>query len=162
MLGLSADLAALKARVLSRMEGGEWLGWLLPSFVRHMLDELLHFTGLLEAKAGISASGAPLGLSTWLRLIGQDAGEVARQIDPSEERLSREARAIAGGFSSLAGLERGRGAPAAEIAVKAGRDLEGWLASSGLGTPKAKSAVHPVLAAHVAREAELFIAEIGV
>jgi len=159
-LSLSADLAALKGRVLGRMQGGEWLGWILPSFVRHMLDELLHFTGLLERAAGRTSSGpGRMPIGTGLSLMAEDASEVARLIDPSEPKLVREARALAGGFQSLSTLSRGPGGGVVDLSVRAARELDRWMVSSGLGTPRVRSAVHPALAAHVAREAAMFVQE---
>jgi hypothetical protein len=159
-LQLSADLAAIKTRVLERLEAGEWLGWLFPSFVRHVLSELLWFTSALER----SVSGAPreskADVSTWVVFMAEHAAFAAHLLDPREAKLIREARAILGALNGL-GLCGGSLQSMVALGERAGRQLDQYLVASGIGTPRVKSIVHPVLAAHVVREGRMFIDVLG-
>ena len=151
---LSTQLATLKGDVLARLEGGEWLGWLFPSFVRHILSELLWFTSRLEAKAP-PAYGMP-DVRSWLRLMAEHAAFAAHLLDPVEVKLIREARTLLGALQGLGSC--GSTLPTlVDLSERAGRQLDQYLVASGIGTPKVKSVIHPVLAAHVVREGRMFL-----
>lgn len=154
VIELATKLATLKGDVLARLEGGEWLGWLFPSFVRHILSELLWFTSRLEAKAA-PAYGQE-DVRSWLRLMAEHAAFAAHLLDPVEVKLIREARTLLGALQGLGGC--GSTLPTlVDLSDRAGRQLDQYLVASGIGTPKVKSVIHPVLAAHVVREGRMFL-----
>lgn len=168
VIELSTQLATLKGDVLARMEGGEWLGWLFPSFVRHILSELLWFTSRLEVKVApltdcLLKNGPPspgaygmADVRTWLRLMAEHAAFAAHLLDPVEVKLIREARTLLGALQGLGGC--GSTLPTlVDLSDRAGRQLDQYLVASGIGTPKVKSVIHPVLAAHVVREGRMFL-----
>lgn len=157
---LSAELASIKSQVLERLEAGEWLGWLFPSFVRHILSELLYFTGTLESLAAGTAREARADVSTWITWMAEHAAFAAHLLDPREVKLIREARAILGALSGI-GICGGSMRSLVDLSEKAAQQLDQYLVSSGIGTPKVKSIVHPVLAAHVVREGRMFMDVLG-
>ncbi len=154
VIELASQLASLKGDVLARLEGGEWLGWLFPSFVRHILSELLWFTSRLEAKAP-PAYGMP-DVRSWLRLMAEHAAFAAHLLDPVEVKLIREARTLLGALQGLGGCASTL-PTLVDLSERAGRQLDQYLVASGIGTPKVKSVIHPVLAAHVVREGRMFL-----
>jgi len=155
--GLAAALRSMKEHVLDRLSAGEWLGWLFPSFVRHILEELDHFTRALGSAMGMSAPDKGREVCAVLGFMRDHAAFAAHLLDPSEVRKVREARALLGGLSSLAGACRSSLPGLIALSERAGKDLDAFLVASGAGTPKTKSIIHPVLAAHVVREGRMFL-----
>ena len=158
---LATELASIKGRVLDRLEKGEWLGWLFPTFVRHMLQELLWFTQSLESAVTGSPRDAKGDICSWLGFMAEHAAFAAHLLDPVEVRLVREARTMVGALSALRDVCGGALSSLVGLSDRAGRQLDQYLVSSGIGTPKVRSVIHPVLAAHVVREGRMFLEVLG-
>lgn len=160
-LALAADLRALKVRVHDRLAAGEWLGWLFPSFVDHIRRELDYFTAALRRarrpEPGGSARRASEEMCSWLMFMMEHAAFAAHLLDPREVRLVLRARALIGDFGRLHAACGGADAQLLSLSERAGRALDAYFVGSGLGTARARSVVHPALAAHVVREGRMFL-----
>jgi len=132
-----------------------WIGWLWPLFLEHTLAELDYFVTRVWGAPGNPVQKQPGVTCENLRFLAEHAAFAAQLLDPTEGALIDGARAAE---QNLLGL----GARCAEatqaafrsLSEKAARDLDSYLKTSGIGTPKVRSIVHPVLAAHVVREGE--------
>jgi hypothetical protein len=152
VLALTASLRAFKTDVLDRMNKGEWLGWLFPLFIDHIRRELDMFVAHLRNEP------LPAGeLCEWQRFMMEHAAFAGHLLDPVESRLILDARKHVGTFAAL---QSGCGATTSSMLAlshRAGRELDAYFTQSGIGTPKVKSVIHPVLAAHVVREGQRFL-----
>ena len=160
-LELARVLRGLKTHAIDRLEGGEWLGWLFPSFVDHTRRELDYFvesvTRESEGKKRARKDVLSEELCSWLRFMREHAGFAAHLLDPEEKALHARAMAIE---KELGNAENLCGRAMEQLVVlskKAGEILDAYFKGSGLGTKQTKSIVHPFLAAHVVREGEEFL-----
>ena len=139
---------ATKQRVLDRLNAGQWLGWIYPLFVDHVLREERYFLARL---AGADAPAEEA--KRWARFMAEHAAFAAHLIDPSEtkwvatttrfgEVLSEDADACA----------RACTAQLVEMTARNTAELNAVVGEMKPGRPA--SIIHPVLAAHVLREGE--------
>jgi hypothetical protein len=160
-LELSRVLRGLKTHIYDRLDGGEWLGWIFPSFVDHTRRELDYFVEAVtreqEGKKRSRKDTVSEELSSWLRFMREHAGFAAHLLDPEEKDLHRRAMAIEDELGRAEQLCAGGMEQLVTLSDKAGKILDSYFHSSGLGTRQTKSIVHPILAAHVVREGEEFL-----
>lgn len=149
---------AFKRAVLARLNAGEWLGWLYPDFVDHVLREEEYFLAKLSQGVG-GGRGMPANIetATWLRFMGEHAQFAAQLVDPTEAQAMSRAAALARRFEGLhAGCTHSTCGPQmVALSERAGRELDAFF--SGMKPAKPKSIIHPVLAAHVVREGRRFV-----
>lgn len=150
---LAAETRSYKTEVLDRLNRGEWLGWLFPSFVAHVRDEMDMWTARINGQLG-----ARQELCTLIATMRDHALFARQLLDPSEAILIDAAAARAANLGQMH-----QGCVAATLpnllvlSKQAGTDLDEYFTKSGIGTPRVKSIVHPVLAQHVAREGRRFV-----
>lgn len=157
LVRLAGRLRAFKVHVLGRLNAGEWLGWLFPAFVSHVLRELDYFVAKATGKA------LPRGkeLCAWREFMQEHAAFAAHLLDPREAGLIREARKHMATFAALQHGCADATPTILQVSRRAGSELDKYLQSSGIGTPRVKSVIHPVLAAHVVREGQMFLKVLG-
>lgn len=155
---LTVPLRSFTSEVHDRVIGGEWLGWLEPTLLGHMNRELDYFTATVSAppeREGLIAASDELCM--WLRHNAEEAAFAAHLLDPKETALIRQAEAFTEKFEDLldgcGSMEHGF----VGLSEKAGRLFDRYLSGSGIGTPKVRSVVHPVLALHVLREVRMSV-----
>lgn len=148
LLGRSMEF---KQRVLARLLQGEWLGWLYPLFVDHILREEAYFLAKLQGMLP-PLEEAP----TWLRFMREHAQFAAHLIDPTESAAIATAGQQAG---QLARLEGGCAVTCSPqllaLSERQGRELDQFFSTMKPANPK--SIIHPALAAHVVREGRRFV-----
>lgn len=153
---MAAELRSFKTEVLDRLNRGEWLGWLYPTFVDHLRRELDMFVGRINGQIA-----ARQELCDYLRFLAEHASFAAHLLDPQERVLIEAATARAG---NLTQLHQACAAATTQnlltLSRQAAADLDEYLVKSGIGTPRVKSVVHPVLAEHVVREGRRAVAVI--
>jgi len=151
---LAAETRSYKTEVLDRLNRGEWLGWIFPAFAAHVLTEMDLWTARINGQ--VAARQEVCTLIATMR----DHALFARQLlDPSEAVLIEAAAARA---ANLGQMQQGCAAATLPnmlaLSREAGADLDAYFTKSGIGTPRVKSIIHPVLAAHIVREGQRFVA----
>ena len=155
---LAAPLRGFTSEVHDRVIGGEWLGWLVPTLLEHMNRELDYFVATVRApapKTGLLAASDELCM--WLRHNAEEAAFAAHLLDPSETVLIGQAQGFVEKFGDLlegcGSMEHGF----VGLSAKASHLFDRYLSGSGIGTPKVRSVIHPVLALHVLREVRMSV-----
>ena len=150
--GPIAELRSFKSTVLGRLMAGEWLGWLYPLFIQHVLNELDYAASGIYS-VGPSASDT---VGANLRFLAEHAAFAAHLLDPTQQKAIQDAVGTEGKFDALQAQCCNDLTPTfLALTAKETAGMNQWLEQSGLGTPKGpKSIVHPVLAAHVLREGQ--------
>lgn len=77
---LIADTEKYKLEILSRLEAGDWIGWIFPLFVRHLLRELYFFRDKLLGDVTIEQEAR-----FWNLINGEHAGFAAHLLDPNPD-----------------------------------------------------------------------------
>lgn len=148
-------LRQLKVEILNRQLAGEWIGWALPGFVEHLLQELDYFWA---KSTGANISGAE-ELSLWSKFMADHAAFVARLLDPSEVEKFDQALLAQNYFLDLQCSGCDQTLPTlVQLGKQAGQELDQYFSTLGVGTPQLRSAIHPVLAIHIIREGRRFLA----
>lgn len=155
VIALTLKTRALKVEVHTRLERGEWLGWLWPLFVDHTRREGDYFLGALQGTRLDPATECKI----WLTFMAEHAAFAAHLLDPSEAARIQQALQMQGQLGSLfhhCGTTIG--GQLLSLTERSGMDLDAYLKALGVGTPNgAKSIIHPVLAEHVVREGRRFL-----
>lgn len=154
---LAAELRDFKTYVHNRLMAGEWLGWLYPSFVGHVRSELDYFLLSLRNVDTPPSERVSQELCTWLQFMADHAAFAEHLLDPSEERLVKQAQVIKGQLQKLENRCVSVALSLVELSQRAGNLLDRYLTTSGIGTERVKSIIHPVLALHVVREGRMFL-----
>lgn len=144
-----------KAQVLTRLNNGEFLGWLFPLFVDHIRREGDYFLAALRGQKFDSCTEAQI----WLTFMAEHSAFAAHLLDPSEAEEIRKALELQ---SQLGALFHNCGSALSDqfkaLTMKSGQDLDAYFNSLGIGKPDgAKSVIHPLLAEHVVREGRRFL-----
>lgn len=159
-IDLATSLRGFLTEVYDRQAGGEWLGWLFPTFVDHIRREGDYFVGRVSGTSGSgpgSLPGIADELCTWLRFMAEHAIFAAHLLDPSEVTLIVQAQALSEKFQELKGGCRDMTPQLLSLSRRAGGLLDLYFAKSGIGTSQVSSVIHPVLALHVVREGRMFM-----
>lgn len=142
---LLPELKEFKQRVLQRLLAGEWLGTAFPSFVQHILDELLYFESKLNGKVYTLEEETVF----WNKINSEHAGFAAHLLDPVEEKLHDKADLTAKKIKAL---------PIGNIvmALEAGKELTEFNKQALMGVidNRIKSVIPESLLRHVIREGE--------
>jgi len=164
------ETRALLVEIIDRQAKGEWLGWAWPRFVEHLLAETDYAWRVVSGQT----QHPEIELCTWLGFMADHAAFAAQLLDPTEAAKINEALMAQSKLSKLgcACSPAALAPPQAPVnscasstlatlltlSKKAGDDLDAYLVNLGVGTPKLRSIIHPVLAIHVVREGRRFLA----
>ena len=142
---------AYKLAAKARLDAGEWLGWIWPSFIQHTHDELAH----MRAKVAAGGAASPREETCLIdRFQLEHLAFAAHLLDPGERHLDRVVTAAA--------------IPALDAANRCAADTYETLRALSLRSaaridqlfsavvvakkPPPASIIHPALGAHVVRE----------
>ena len=149
---LLAELKEFKQRVLKRLLAGEWLGSAFPSFVQHILNELLYFEDKLNGKVYSKEQE----IAFWKRIHSEHADLASHLLDPVEQKLHDTLDITADKVKAI---------PVANIvlALEAGKELTEFnrVALMGAISNKIRSIIPESLLRHVIREGEYSEAVLG-
>ncbi len=147
-----------KTEVHSRLVAGEWLGWLWPLFVDHIRREGDYFLGKLQGQLLSDADEC----ATWITFMAEHTAFAAHLLDPSEAVRIQQAIAMLGTLNQLwKGCSTSLNEQLLSLTTHSGLELDAYLKNLGVGKPGgARSIIHPVLAEHVVREGQRFLATI--
>jgi len=152
-LGLALDTRSFLGHVYERLGKGQWIGWLFPLFIDHIRREGDYFIEVLQHKT----PDAETTCKNWLVFMAEHAAFAAHLLDPVESAKIRQATAFIGEFERLHGGCAAINGQLLALTEKTGKDLDQYFMQLGIGTPKLKSIIHPVLAEHVVREGKRFL-----
>jgi hypothetical protein len=143
VIPLLKRLARFKSEVLTRLNAGEYLGSAYPTFVDHILRELLYFAD----KLGGAKMTAEQEVKFWNTINSEHAAFAASLLDPTEEKLHDKADATSRKIKAL---------PIADIvvALESGLELSDFnkQAYEGILANTIKSVIPETLMYHVVRE----------
>lgn len=100
--------------------------------------------------------------ATWITFMGDHAAFAMHLLDPSEASRISQALTLLGNFNQLwHGCGTALNQQLLSLTTRSGLDLDAYLKNLGIGKPGgARSIIHPVLAEHVVREGQRFLATI--
>ena len=148
------NLAEFKEAVLAEQGAGKWVGWLFPLFVSHTLRELIYFV------ARVWHGGLPPEHTYCenIRFMQEHAEFAAHLLDPSAKDLIAAAESAAKSFADLRSGCSALTLDYINLGRKAGQGLDQYLKTQPVSAKSGRSVIHPVLADHVIREGERFLA----
>ena len=97
VLPLAQELRAYKMDILKSLNEGKWVGWIFPSFARHIIQELDYFVDKLN-NVRYSTKDE---LDFWNHINSDHAAFESHLLDPYERELSAKANALAVKISGL-------------------------------------------------------------
>lgn len=150
--GPTTNLATFSQDIVNRQLAGQWLGWLFPLFVSHTLRELKYFVARVW-EGGLTRETTYCQNVVFMR---EHAEFAAHLLDPQAAELIRTAHSIGDQFGGLGAGCKALTPALVELGLKAGHELDQYLRTQPI-SPK-NSVIHPVLAEHVVREGERFLA----
>lgn len=156
-LEMTRDLRAMKIHVLKRLNDGEWLGWIYPSFADHVRRELDYSVNLLTDNLGGGEKRARTELCGWLQFMAEHAAFADHLLDADERELMQEVTEIQGNLEELHGRCRSITPQLIDMSQKAGKALDRYFTNLDANITKVNSIIHPVLALHVVREGRMFL-----
>lgn len=144
-----------KTHVLTRLNAGEFLGWLFPLFIDHIRREGDYFLAALRGQKFDPCTETQI----WLTFMAEHAAFASHLLDPSEAEQIRRALELQSQLGALFhNCESTIGEQLKMLSLKSGQDLDAYFNGLGIGKPGgAKSVIHPVLAEHVVREGRRFL-----
>lgn len=147
---LALNLREYKIGLFDRLNRGQWLGWIFPTFVDHTRRELDLFLAHLRGPVPVQRDAVE-----WLRFMAEHAAFAAHLMDPVEAQQIRGALAAVGKLQQLQNAcAHGVSQQLVVMSENAGKTLDTFVTNV---VPKTKSVIHPVLATHVLREGRRFI-----
>jgi hypothetical protein len=153
LFALLDETRAYKEGVLRRLEAGEWIGATYPTFVKHVLRELVYFE---EKLAGVQFSAAD-ETAFWNVTNSEHATFASHLLDPVESELHDEAESTS---RRIGALPNTNDLASIVMAIEAGANLDKWNKTREqeqlLG--QLQSIIHPTLQSHVIREGEYGLA----
>lgn len=152
-LALAIDTKSFLSHVYDRLAKGQWIGWLWPLFIDHIRREGDYFIDVMQHKAHDAESTC----KTWIVFMAEHAAFAAHLLDPTEAQKIRQATTFIGEFERLHGGCNAMNEQLLTMTAKAGKELDTYFASLGVGSAQLKSIIHPVLAEHVVREGRRFL-----
>lgn len=156
-LDLTPDLRDFKVHVLERLNSGEWLGWIYPSFADHTRRELDYAVNLLTGGLGEGEKRAKTELCEWLQFMAEHAAFADHLLDADEQQLMKEATEIQGDLERLHGRCSSLTPQLIDLSEKAGKALDRYFTKLDANVTKVHSIIHPLLALHVVREGRMFL-----
>jgi hypothetical protein len=149
VLPLARELRAYKMAINKSLNEGKWVGWIFPSFVRHIIQELDFFVDKLN---GVRYSPKD-EVDFWNHINSDHAAFESHLLDPYERKLSAKANALSEKIATLPDSEEDM---FIKISLNAAAELDAFN-KKGRSLAKAnklQSVIHPVLMDHVIREGE--------
>jgi hypothetical protein len=136
------NLVEFQLGILGRLNNGEWLGWLFPTFVRHVTQ---------ETKYAISkVSGEDISdldeIRFWDHINKEHSSFDARLLDPEEKDLIEKATDLENKFEGISCCHR----MYLILSLKYSKELDAF--HQAAKELKPKSVIHPALLDHVIRE----------
>lgn len=149
VLPLLQELRAYKLEVVKILQAGTWIGWIFPSFGRHVIRELDYFVDKLN---NVSYSTKE-EVKFWNKINSDHAAFASHLLDPSERKLSVKADAKSQEIKHIVSSEIEM---FIKISLKASKQLDEFNRKTQrcIAKNKIESIIHPVLIAHVIREGQ--------
>lgn len=158
VIPLAMGLRELKTQVVTAQAGGQWLGWLFPTFIDHTRRELDYFVGKITGQLADPREE----VCTWTHFMAEHAAFAAHLLDPQEVQLVAQANGLTDAFVLIGnGCVSSTMSSLLSLGMQAGRELDAYFQLSGIGTARVKSVIHPALADHVVREGARFLQTLG-
>ncbi|MBA3751273.1 DUF2935 domain-containing protein [Candidatus Dependentiae bacterium] len=152
ILPLTRELRAYKMDVVNTLKSGKWIGWIFPSFAKHIVRELDYFVDKLN--------GVPYSkkqeVKFWDKINSDHAAFAARLLDPKERESSITAEETSMKIADIASNDHAGKEEAMfiKISLKASKELDEFnrKTQKGIKQNTVQSVIHPVLIDHVVRE----------
>lgn len=144
LMGALDELMAFKIEILNRQKKKEWLGWVLPAFVEHILFEAQYF----KARLAQSVT-AQQDLTSMIRIVKEHALVAPKLLNPGQPQAEVAASTIA---TKLATLQSACSAQFGGACNSRHADLAMADDFFRNKAPATLNIVHPVLLAHIIRE----------
>lgn len=147
-LGMALDeLIAFKQDLIARQTRREWIGWALPSFIKHILMEAEYFKSRLTI-----GTTAYQDINILVRIVKEHAMVAPKLVDINQPRAEGQLGSIAGMLAQTQamcshGLEK-------QCIRHATANLEVADEFFVRKAPAAINVIHPVLLAHIVREGQ--------
>lgn len=155
---LAANLRNFKLHAYERAVAGDFIGWLYPLFLDHIRRELDYSVATINrlesGQHRAQAQAQMEELCENLRFMLEHAVFVSQLLDPTEARLIQQARQLGMQIGQLHAACSSNDPSMIALSEQAVQGLDQYLQTSGIGTPKVRSVIHPVLAQHVVREGQ--------
>ncbi len=155
-LKLAEGFRAFQVDLRDRALRGEWLGWLFPLFLDHIIRELDFFVARIKT----DGAGVANELFHWVTFMAEHAAFAAHFLDPTEEAAIVQAIQLGQQFIGIQAQCQGVTPALVSLSEQAGAQLDQYLVTIAGGVPnipKARSVIHPILAEHVVREGRRFL-----
>ncbi len=149
VLPLLEELRAYKLEVVQTLQSGLWIGWVFPSFARHVTRELDYFVDKLN-DVRYSAKDE---VKFWDKINSDHASFDSHLLDITERKLSLQADALS---QKIKHSVRSELDMFIKISLNAAKELDAFhrRTQRGILKNKIESIIHPVLIAHVIREGQ--------
>ncbi|MBA2307296.1 DUF2935 domain-containing protein [Candidatus Dependentiae bacterium] len=149
VLPLTRELRAYKMDVVKQLNAGKWIGWIFPSFAKHITKELDYFVDKLNNVPYSPEDEAHF----WNHINSDHAAFESHLFDPYERDLSQQANDLSEKINQLPDSEEDM---FIHLSLTAAEELDQFN-KEGRKLSKAnklQSVIHPVLMDHVIREGE--------
>ncbi len=149
VLPLTRELRAYKMDIVRTLDQGKWIGWIFPSFARHITQELDYFVDKLNDVRYSSMDETDF----WNHINSDHAAFASHLFDPYQEDLSKKALKLSEKIADLPDSEEDM---FIRISLKAAKELDAFNKKGRELSKqnKVQSVIHPVLLDHVIREGE--------
>ncbi|MBA3751274.1 DUF2935 domain-containing protein [Candidatus Dependentiae bacterium] len=148
ILPLIKELRAYQMDVITTLKSGKWIGWIFPSWAKHITGELDYFVDKLN---NVPYS-AEREVKFWDKVNSDHAALEARLLDPKERELSIKADETSQKIAQIA--TDSEEAQFIKLSLMASKELDAFNKQTGDGIKqnKIQSTIHPMLLEHVMRE----------
>jgi len=142
VMGKTNELIAYKQAALTQLRSGAWLGWCLPSFLQHILDEALYF----RTRMG-PGTQATTDCAAWSKIVMEHALIGPKLIDPNAS-LQLAAAEVAAKIMMLQGCCSSPNHQCLTALDNEFQKTNAWVR----GLPIGAHIIPPTLTAHIIRE----------
>lgn len=144
------ELHDFKASVKNKVDHGVWIGWVFPSFAKHILDELNHFS---REFAG-NKLDPDTRMNFWNVHNAEEAGLTAHLLDPdlkNDEDINKADNYYHQVMNMRVGTEDDQ---MIVMSIKFAKQLDEMVTQTAekVHGHKIKSIIHPALIDHISRE----------
>ncbi len=148
VLPLVKGLRAYQMNVINTLKSGKWIGWIFPSWAKHITGELDYFVDKLN---NVPYS-AEREVKFWDKVNSDHAALEAHLLDPKERDLSIQADAASQKIARIAADSEE--AQFIKLSLMASKELDAFNKQTGDGIKqnKIQSTIHPMLLHHVMEE----------
>lgn len=149
---MAQDLRAFQADILSRLTNGQWLGWLFPTFIDHIMREGDYFLQRVTHPEGLVNNELPI----WLTIEAEHAAFVAHYLDPRDPENIQQALTHIGAFEQLQKASQSLTLEVMVGIMQAGVQLDAYLGALPIGTRSLKTVLPQLLQQHMIKEGRRF------